>query len=77
MDLHRAGPTVLDVLAEGVLQLPPDDEDDPGEPGPQTVENRVVQESLAFGTEGFQLFEATVPTGHPGGQHYDGRIHGR
>ncbi len=56
-----------DLLAEGFLDLPADDEDDLVESRPEGVIDGIIDDDLAVRPDGVDLLEAAVPASDAGG----------
>ena len=77
--LHRrlARVTPADLLAEDRLKVAPDHENHPAESRPQCVEDRVVENRFARGTDRVDLLEPAIAGTHAGREDEEGRAHGK
>ena len=67
-DGEEAGVLRADLRAEDLFDVRADDEDDLAEPGAVGVEDGVVENGLAGGTDGVDLLEPAVAGAHAGGE---------
>ena len=73
--LHPIGPALLDVVADGRTGLGVEDQHHLAEADGHGVAHQQVDDGLAVGADGGQGLAPSVPAGHAGGQHHQGRGH--